>query len=393
MSHGETDTGQVIRRSVYAFFSHVVELGFSQAGNKQRVQRVLTDVFHRSVEPRLNAHGVGHFFSFALDRLTQRQRHTGGGLGQVFTQYEDGVVIFDLAHVRDGQRAVFQDLQHQADALQLTGFDTRVEVLGTDQLAQRVVAFEAGARRSDTDDVTTAQQIGGFIQCSVNAQFAAVGQQWLTWAVGAVDVAIAKTATVTQEVLVNRTVETVFDATQFTVTLARADVAAAGTTVADAWCKLHVPFAVVTLGVSFVGEHTGRADFCEVARELAFEHAVFNATEVHVVVGAEYTEVSAARVVFIETHTAIAGDAAVHFVGNERAEFLVLVSTLGEAITALVVAGHHGHVLQMAVAALFAHRTVVRVVGHQPFNNAGAKHFRFFVVDGNPATVGGRSHA
>jgi len=163
--------------------------------------------------------------------------------------------------------------------------------------------------------------------------------------------------------------------------------------VADAWRELHVPLAVVALGVGFVGKHAGRADFGEVARELAFEHAIFNATEVHVVVGAEHTEVSAARVVFIEAHAAVASDAAVHLVGNERAQLLVLVGTLGEAITALVVAGHHGHVLQMAVTAFFAHRAVVRVVGHQPFNDAGAKHFRFFVVDGNPATVGGRGHA
>jgi len=77
------------------------------------------------------------------------------------------------------------------------------------------------------------------------------------------------------------------------------------------------------------------------------------------------------------------------FVGNERAQLLVLVSTLGEAITALVVAGHHCHVLQMAVTAFLTDRAVVRVVGHQPFNDAGAKHFRFFVIDGDPAAVGG----
>ena len=44
-------------------------------------------------------------------------------MGQVFTEHKHGVVIFDLAHVRHGQRAVFQDLQHQADAFQFTGFD------------------------------------------------------------------------------------------------------------------------------------------------------------------------------------------------------------------------------------------------------------------------------
>ncbi|MNH81968.1 hypothetical protein D3C73_343480 [compost metagenome] len=393
VSHGETDARQIVWSGVYAFFSDVVELGFRQAGDEQRVQRVLTDVLHRRVEPRLNAHGFGHVFSFAFDRLTQRQRHTGGGLGQVFTEHENRIVIFDVAHVRHWQRAVFEHLQDQADALQFGGFDTRIEVLGADQFAQRVVAFEAGARRTDTDDVAAAQQVGGFIQRFVEAQLGAARQLRLAWAVFAVDVAIAETATVAQEVLVHRTVETVFDATQFAVTLARGDVATAGAAMADARRELHVPFTVVALGVSLVGEHTGRADLGEVAGELAFQHAVFNATEVHVVVGAEHTEVGAAGVILVETHAAVASDAAVHFVRNERAQLLVLVGAFGEAIPALVVAGHHGHVLQVAVTAFFAHRAVVRVVGHQPFNNTGAERLGFFIVDGDPGVVGGRRHA
>ncbi len=59
--------------------------------------------------------------------------------------------------------------------------------------------------------------------------------------------------------------EAVFDTAQFAITFARADVAAHGTLLADARGKLHVPFAVVTLGVSLVGENAGRADFHQVA--------------------------------------------------------------------------------------------------------------------------------
>ena len=393
VGHGETDAGQVVRCCVYTFFGDVVELGFSQARDKQRVQRVLADVFHGGVEPRLYAHGVGHVFCLAFHRLAQGQGDTGSSLGQVFTEHEDGVVVLDVAHVRHRQRAVVQHLQDQADALQFTGFDTGVEVLGTHQLAQREVAFEAGARRTDTDDVATAQQVGGFVQRVVQAQLAAVGQQRLAWTVFAVDVAIAEAATVAQEVLVDRTVEAVFDPTQFSVTLARGDVATAGAAMADARGELHVPLTVVALGVRLVGEHTGRADLGEVAGELAFQHAVFDATEVHVVVGAEHAQVGAAGVVLIEAHATVAGDAAVHFVGNERAEVLVLVGTLGEAITALVVAGHHGHVLQVAVTAFLTDRAVVGVVGHQPFDDAGAERLGFFIVDGDPGVVGGWGHA
>ncbi len=109
--------------------------------------------------------------------------------------------------------------------------------------------------------------------------------------------------------------------------------------------------------------------------------------------GAEHTEVGAAGVVLVEAHAAVASDAAVHLVGNERAQLLVLVSTLGEAITALVVAGHHRHVLQVAVAAFLTDRAVVRVVGHQPFDDTGAERLGFFIVDGDPGVVGGWGHA
>jgi hypothetical protein len=110
-------------------------------------------------------------------------------------------------------------------------------------------------------------------------------------------------------------------------------------------------------------------------------------------VGAEYAQVGAAGVVFIEAHAAIAGDAAVHLVRDERPQLLVLVGTFGEAIPALVVAGHHGHVLQMAVTTFLTDRTVVRVVGHQPFDDAGAERLGLVVVDGNPGVVSGGCHA
>src|SRR5690606_6470986 len=67
--------------------------------------------------------------------------------------------------------------------------------------------------------------------------------------------------------------------------------------------------------------------------------------------------------------------------------------TLGEAVTALVVAGHHRHVLQVTVATFLTYRAVVRVVDHQPLDDAGAEGLGFLVVDGDPAVVGGRRHA
>ncbi|KPY63234.1 Uncharacterized protein ALO94_05579 [Pseudomonas syringae pv. spinaceae] len=355
---------------------------------------MLTDVLHSSIEPRLDFHRRRHVFCLALDGLAQAQRHARGGLGQVFAEHENGVVIFDVTQGRNRQRAVVEHLEDQAHTFQLTGLDATVKVFGPDQFTQCVVAFQAGARRADADNVTTAQQVCGLVQGFIQAQFdLTVDQQRLTWTVGAVDIAIAKTATVAQEVLVDRTVVAVFDAAQFTVTFARADVATAGAAVADARRKLHVPFAVVALGVSLVGKHTGRTDLGEVTGKLAFQRAVLDAAEVHVVVRAVNAQIGAARVVFIEAHAAIAGDAAVHLVRDERPQFLILVGTLGETITALVVAGHHGHVLQMAVTAFLTDRAVVGVVGHQPFDDTGTEGLGFIIFDGDPGVVGGWRHA
>lgn len=140
-------------------------------------------------------------------------------MGQVFTEDEHGIVVFHLAQGWHRQRAVVQHLQNQAHLLKFSGFHTRVEVFGTDQFAQAVVAFQAGAWRADTDDVATTQHIGRLIEGGVQAQFLAIGEQRLAWAVFTVDVAIAEAATVAQEVLVNGTVETVLDTAQFAITL------------------------------------------------------------------------------------------------------------------------------------------------------------------------------
>ena len=109
-------------------------------------------------------------------------------------------------------------------------------------------------------------------------------------------------------------------------------------------------------------------------------------------VSAINAQIGAVGIIFIVAHAAVAGDAAVHFVRNKRPQILVAVGTLGKTIAAEAMAGHHRHILQVAVAALFADRAVVRVVGHQPLHHAFAELLRFAVVDRNKGAVGCRSH-
>src|SRR5690606_41569019 len=124
----------------------------------------------------------------------------------------------------------------------------------------------------------------------------------------------------------------------FAVALAGAEGAAGCAAVADARRELHVPLAVVALGVGLVGKHPGGADLGEVAGELAFQHAVFDTAEVDVVVGTEHAEVSAASVILVIARAAVAGDAAEHLTGDEGAQYPFLVGVLVDTLTELVVA-------------------------------------------------------
>ena len=347
--------------------------------------------------PQIDLHLAGQLASLALDRLTQRQRDTSGAHGDIFAEQQNGVSLFHVPQARGRHAALLQDLQH----LQLTGplglLDACIEVAFTHQLAQGKVAFQRGAGRADADHPGGATQgIGGAVKGAIDRDgqlVVAIFEQRLTRAVGQIDVAIAKAATVTEEVVVEAAVKAVLDAAQLAIALTRADVAAHRTLLADTGGKLHVPLAVVALGVGLVGEDAGGADLHQIAGKLALQGAIFDPAEIDVVVGAIDPEILATGIILVVTDAAIAGDAAVHLVTDEGAQLLILVGALGEAVATAVVAGHHRHVLQVAGAALFTDRTVVGVVGHQPLHHALAKRLCLFILDGDVAAIGGRSHA
>ena len=63
-----------------------------------------------------------------------------------------------------------------------------------------------------------------------------------------------------------------------------------------------------------------------------------------------------------------------------------------EFITAIVVTRHDSHILQMTLAALIADGAVMRMIEHQPFDNAGAERGRLGVVDRDARAFRSRSH-
>src|SRR6185312_1187445 len=66
---------------------------------------------------------------------------------------------------------------------------------------------------------------------------------------------------------------------------------------------------------------------------------------------------------------------------------------LRKVIAAITVAGHHGHILQMAFAAFVADRAIMRMVLHHAFDDAGAKRDRVRILNGYMRTLGSWRHA
>ncbi len=393
----EAETRLIFHRRAIAPRGDIVEAGFVDVGYEQRMLRVLTDIHNRGDLPVGDFLRRGHFARFAFHRLTHRERHARADLGEIFAQYQHRIVAFHFAQRRRIDAAFAQHFQHQLQPCLFARRHAGREVFRAYQLAQREVALNAGARRADADRaLRLTQNVGRRVDRLLRIQLdpvVAAQQRRVTRTILAVDVAVAETAAVAKEVVVNRAVVAVFDTTQLAVALARAGVAADAALLTDARRELHIPFTVIAFGVGFVGEDAGRADFHQVAGEFAFQRALFRTAEVDVVVRAVDAQIFAVGVIFVVAHAAVAGDTAVHLVRDKRAEILILVGAFSKAVAAEAMAGHHRHILQVTVAALFAHRTVVRVVGHQPLHHAFAKLFRFAVVNGDKGAVGGRRHA
>ena len=201
---------------------------------------------------------------------------------------------------------------------------------------------------------------------------------------GGVHRRVAITPAVAQEVAVDLAVVAVEHAPQLAVALAGDGVAATRAERADGRRRLQVPLARVVGGEGLVVEDADRADLDQVAAELAVEGAVAQPAEVDLVAQTEDAEIVAAGVVDVEAQATVALDAAVHLVGHERAQVVVIEGALAVLVAPVDVAGHHRHVLEMALAAFVAHWAVVRVAGHEQLDHPGAEAHGLVVGDGHP---------
>ena len=164
-----------------------------------------------------------HFACFPFHRLAYRQGNARAGLGNVFAQHQYRIVGFDIAQRRGMDPTFAQHFEHHLQARLFAFSDAGIEVFATDQLTQREVAFNAGARRTDTNDfLRLTQDIRRPLHRLFGVerdQIVAAALNRLTRTIFEVYVAIAETTAVAEEVAVHGAVITVFDTTQLAIAL------------------------------------------------------------------------------------------------------------------------------------------------------------------------------
>src|SRR5262249_13230092 len=138
---------------------------------------------------------------------------------------------------------------------------------------------------------------------------------------------------------------------------------------ADRRRHLHVPLSRVVVLQGGVCEYSRWADLDQVSGKFIFEDAVPFTAEKHGIAEPKGMQVMAARVLAIKTHASVALDATVHFMIYERAEVLIAECALVETIASIIMPGHDGHILQVALAAFVADRAIMGMVLHQAFDN------------------------
>jgi hypothetical protein len=141
-----------------------------------------------------------------------------------------------------------------------------------------------------------------------------------------------------------------------------------------------------------VGVNAGGADIHQVSGKRAFELTVRKPAEVETVADLHGTEVPVPGKFAVKPGTAVAVDAAVHFMLNVRSQVLVPVRSLAAPIPADAVSAGPCFILQQALAALVAYGTIQWMIHHQQFDYPFAKLNRLFVGRRNDHPIPGFDH-
>ena len=184
---------------------------------------------------------------------------------------------------------------------------------------------------------------------------------------------VSKPAPVTEEIAIHLSVIPVHNPPQRAVALPRGGVASQTAVGANRRRHLQVPFARIVLLESLVRKHTGGTHLDQVASEFALEHAVFGSAKEHGVAHQKRIQIVLAGVVSVIAHAPVALNTSIHLVIYERTEILIVKRAFLVLVAPVDVTRHHGHILQVALAAFVTDRAVMRMALHQPFNHTRAE--------------------
>src|SRR5208283_955048 len=204
---------------------------------------------------------------------------------------------------------------------------------------------------------------------------------------------IAKPPPVTEEVAVHFVVIAIDDAPQSAIAFAGIDVATQSTMDANRRSELLIPLARVVALQSLIREYTCRTNLDEVPAELILQNTIFIAAEEYRVARRERVQIFAARVVAVIAYAAVTLNASVRLMIHQRAQILVAKCALVEFVVPVIMTGHDGHILQMALAAFIAHRAIMRMIQHESLNYARTERGGLRIRDGNPCAFYSRRHA
>jgi hypothetical protein len=142
-----------------------------------------------------------------------------------------------------------------------------------------------------------------------------------------------------------------------------------------------------------IGEDPCRTDLDQIAAEFALQNTAFMSAEINQMMREECAEIPAACIIPVIAQTPVALYAAVHFVIDKGPEILILKGPLCSPITAVTMAGHDHHILQMTFPALITDRTIVRMIDHHQFRNGFPELNGVRIFYGNTRAVFRSSHA
>jgi hypothetical protein len=111
------------------------------------------------------------------------------------------------------------------------------------------------------------------------------------------------------------------------------------------------------------------------------------------IMGGKYIEVISFRIIPVEPDTTVTLYTAIHFMIDKRSEILIPVGPFIVIETPVIMPGHHSHVLQVAFPSFITYRAIMRMVGHEPFDNILPELMGFPIIHGDPGTIGYRLHA